>query len=239
MINKVVLVGRLAKAPKMSKSNNSNFTVVTFPIAVERGYKPRDEKAQTVDYLYCKAFNKTGQNIVDYCQKGSTVCITGQIHNNKFQKEGEKKFQYFTEIIIENIKFLPNFGEIKSSDSLPQTPDEIWSELSDAEKLHTMLMAKEHSLKQYMNQAAQQKETKVITANESVAFVQKLEDLKDLNQSKELSSDTNNNEINNDIIDNLKEKTSNTEGQSHDDDMIEENKENHQTDEVVEEQILV
>jgi len=193
MINKVVLVGRLANAPKTNQHSNKNSVqCATFPLAIERGYKPRDEQAQTVDFLHCKAFNKTAANILQYCRKGSTVCVTGQIHSNRYQKPGEDKPQYFTEILIESIKFLPNFGVIKTGDILPQTPDEIWRELSDAEKTHAILMAKETLLKQRVaeqNTAPIETETvKVITDDESNELLKSLDTLTD-NTSEEKAVD--------------------------------------------------
>ncbi|GGB12433.1 single-stranded DNA-binding protein [Macrococcus hajekii] len=190
MINKVVLVGRLANVPKTNHvTNKNNVQCVTFPLAIERGYKPRDEQAQTVDYLHCKAFNKTAANIMQYCRKGSTVCVTGQIHSNRYQKPGEEKPQYFTEIIIESIKFLPNFGAIKTGDILPQTPDEVWGELSDAEKTHTIMLAKETMVKQIIagqNTAPLETEpVKVIADDESHQLMKTLEEITTTEPSKE------------------------------------------------------
>ncbi|KAA1039241.1 single-stranded DNA-binding protein [Macrococcus equipercicus] len=188
MINKVVLVGRLANVPKSNQSGSKTGTVcVTFPLAIERGYKPKDENAQTVDFLHCKAFNKTASNIMQYCKKGSTVCITGQIHSNKYQKAGEEKPQYFTEIVVENIKFLPNFGVIKTGDILPQTPDEIWDELSDAEKTHAIMIAKESIVKQFISEQSEPLNTEpvkaethaVISEEESRKFMEQLDAIGD------------------------------------------------------------
>lgn len=187
MINKVILVGRLAQSPKVNQTNAKDNMCATFTLAVDRGYKPRDENAQTVDFLYCKAFKKTAANIIDYCRKGSTVCITGQIHNNRYKKEGEEKTSYFTEIVVENIKFLPNFGAIKSSDVLPQTPDEIWAELSDAEKAHTIMVTKEALVKQIINDNTKQRNNTAVTQEDSQAFIQQLEHIV-IPQNKEASS---------------------------------------------------
>ncbi|TDL95387.1 single-stranded DNA-binding protein [Macrococcus carouselicus] len=194
MINKVVLVGRLANVPKTNHSLNKNSVqCVTFPLAIERGYKPRDENAQTVDFLHCKAFNKTAANILQYCRKGSTVCVTGQIHSNRYQKPGEDKPQYFTEIIIESIKFLPNFGAIKTGDVLPQTPDEIWNELSDAEKTHAIMLTKETLVKQMIaeqNTAPIVTEpVKVIADDESHQLLQTLDEISTRDSSDEVSEE--------------------------------------------------
>ncbi len=195
MINKVVLVGRLANVPKSNQSNQKTGHIcVTFPIAIERGYKPKDENAQTVDFLHCKAFNKTATNILQYCKKGSTVCITGQIHSNKYYKAGEEKAQYFTEIIVENIKFLPNFGVIKTDDVLPQTPDEIWNELSDAEKTHAIIMAKEAAVKQFISERTDERlntepvKTEahaVISEEQSKKFIEQLDSIEETSDHRD------------------------------------------------------
>ncbi|TDM10511.1 single-stranded DNA-binding protein [Macrococcus lamae] len=197
MINKVVLVGRLANMPKSNQSNQKTSNIcVTFPLAIERGYKPKDENAQTVDFLHCKAFNKTASNILQYCKKGSTVCITGQIHSNRYQKQGEEKAQYFTEIVVENIKFLPNFGVIKTGDVLPQTPDEIWNELSDAEKTHAIMIAKETAVKQFISEhtdsplntePVKSVDHPVVSEEESRKFIEQLDSIKEDNEVEETS----------------------------------------------------
>lgn len=177
MINKVILVGRLAQSPKVNQTNYKENMCATFTLAVDRGYKPKDENGQSVDFLYCKAFKKTASNIMDYCRKGSTVCVTGQIHNNRYKKEGEEKASYFTEIVVENIKFLPNFGAIKSGEVLPQTPDEIWSELSDAEKAHAIMVTKEAFVRKIISENTNQEKSAVVTNDDSQALIQQLEQI--------------------------------------------------------------
>lgn len=78
--------------------------------------------------LMCKAFNKTAVNIGRYCSKGSFVCITGQFHSNRYEKEG--KTHYSTEILVENIKFLPNIGANKAEKNESRS-DAVWNSLPD------------------------------------------------------------------------------------------------------------
>lgn len=198
MINKVILAGRIANEPVLNKFSN-DFAVTTFNIAVDRGYK-RDSEKQNVDFLYCKAFNKTARNIHAYCKVGSGVCITGQIHNNKFEKDG--KVQYMTEIMIENIKFLPSFGKIQTGDMLPKTPDEIWQEMSDNEKTHLMMLKKESYLREYVKKQSQNITEKHDTQEhkEVIAKATEAKWQQDLNQSllkdnESLSKESNNIEV--------------------------------------------
>ncbi|WP_414050605.1 single-stranded DNA-binding protein [Macrococcus animalis] len=127
MINKVILAGRISSDIDL-KSISENLQISSFFIAVDRG-KKKDAKESTVDFLRCKAFNRTAVNIHSYCKKGSLICITGQIHNNRYEKDGEKR--YSTEIIIESIKFLPYIG----GNNKQKSPDDKWDEFSYEEKL--------------------------------------------------------------------------------------------------------
>ncbi|WP_414053181.1 single-stranded DNA-binding protein [Macrococcus equi] len=126
MINKVILAGRISSDIDL-KEFSDNLKISSFFLAVDRG-KKKNAKESTVDFLRCKAFNRTATNIHSFCRKGSLVCLTGQIHNNRYEKDGETK--YAVEIIIESIKFLPGLSNGKE-----KSPDEKWDELSYEEKL--------------------------------------------------------------------------------------------------------
>ncbi|MCE4957605.1 single-stranded DNA-binding protein [Macrococcus caseolyticus] len=120
------MAGRISSDVDL-KDFSEKLQIASFFLAVDRG-KKRHSKESTVDFLRCKAFNRTAVNVHSYCKKGSLICVTGQIHNNRYEKDGETK--YATEIIIESVKFLPNM----SSSSKEKTPDEKWNELSYDEK---------------------------------------------------------------------------------------------------------
>lgn len=127
MINKVILAGRISSDIDL-KDFSDKLQIASFFLAVDRG-KKKGSKESTVDFLRCKAFNRTATNIHSFCKKGSLICITGQIHNNRYERDGQTR--YSTEIVIESIKFLPSFG----GSNKEKTPDETWDELSYDEKL--------------------------------------------------------------------------------------------------------
>ncbi|QCT75565.1 single-stranded DNA-binding protein [Macrococcoides canis] len=125
VINKAIVAGRLVKDPSLRQAAN-NTTIATFSLAVDRGISKNGERS--TDFLMCKAFNKTAVNISKYCSKGSFVCITGQFHSNRYEKDG--KTHYSTEILVENIKFLPNIGGNKAEKSESRS-DAVWNSLPD------------------------------------------------------------------------------------------------------------
>lgn len=127
LINKVILAGRISSDIDL-KNFSDKLQIASFFLAVDRG-KKKGAKESTVDFLRCKAFNRTATNIHSFCKKGSLICVTGQIHNNRYERDGQTR--YSTEIVIESIKFLPSFG----SNNKKKTPDETWDELSYDEKL--------------------------------------------------------------------------------------------------------
>lgn len=128
LINKAIVAGRLVKAPLLRQAAN-NTMIVTFSLAVDRGNSKQGER-QT-DFLMCKAFNKTAENIHKYCNQGSFVSITGQIHSTRYEKDGKTNFG--TEILIENIKFLPNMSSNKA-EKHESRADTIWNSLSEEVK---------------------------------------------------------------------------------------------------------
>lgn len=130
LINKVILAGRISSEVEL-KEYSDKLKIASFNLAVDRG-KKKNSKESTVDFLRCKAFNRTAINVHSYCRRGSLICLTGQIHNNRYEKNGETK--YAAEIIIESIKFLPSM----SASSKEKSPDEKWEELSYDEKLLVM-----------------------------------------------------------------------------------------------------
>ncbi|MEB8128065.1 single-stranded DNA-binding protein [Staphylococcus succinus] len=109
MINNIVIVGRLTKAPKIFEKEGGK--LATFCVAVSRNYK--DKHQNTIcDYLYCKAFGKIASNIEKYINQGSLVGITGQLQSRKFTKEGQTHF--VSEIYIETIKFMSSQSTVET-----------------------------------------------------------------------------------------------------------------------------
>lgn len=149
LINKVILAGRISSDINLNEISE-NLQIASFFLAVDRG-KKKGASESTVDFLRCKAFNRTAVNVHSFCKKGSLICITGQIHNNRYEKDGETK--YSVEIVIESIKFLPNL----SNNSKEKTPDEKWDEFSYEEKL--MVINDYHKRKKVNDDAKQETKT--------------------------------------------------------------------------------
>lgn len=113
MLNKVILMGRLTKAPELRTTNNGT-NVTTFTIAVDTGYG-EDKKT---DFINCVAWKKTADFVAKYFSKGQMIIVLGRISTRTYEdKNGGKK--YVTEVIANEVQF----GESKKADTEPTDND--------------------------------------------------------------------------------------------------------------------
>ena len=111
-MNKVILIGRLARDPEM-RTTPSGVATTSFTIAVQRNYAnaQRDREA---DFISCVAWRKQAENIAKYCSKGSQVAVEGRIQTRNYDAQDGTK-RYVTEVIADNVSFLG--GRSTSSES--------------------------------------------------------------------------------------------------------------------------
>lgn len=121
-MNKVILIGRLTKKPEI-RYTESKVAVCDFTLAIDREYK-KDE----ADFINCKAFNKLGETIEKYTEKGDLIAVSGRINSGSYEKDGKKVYTF--NVIADSIKFLQmkqknensdpykEFGEIVENDNM-------------------------------------------------------------------------------------------------------------------------
>ena len=107
-MNKVILIGRLTKDPNVtySQSNGESRAIARYTLAVDRGYSKNNSNGeqQTVDFISCVAFGKTGEFVEKYLHKGTKIVMSGRIENNNYTDTNGNKV-YRDQIIAEEIEF--------------------------------------------------------------------------------------------------------------------------------------
>lgn len=103
MINNVILIGRLTKDVEL-RQTSSNTQMVGFTLAVNRAFKGQDGTQQT-DFISCKAFNKTAENIARYCGRGSSIAVLGSIQTGNYKKQ-DGTTAYRTDVMVNQVAFL-------------------------------------------------------------------------------------------------------------------------------------
>ncbi|MFN3962516.1 MAG: single-stranded DNA-binding protein [Fimbriimonadaceae bacterium] len=102
-INRVVLIGRLARESEARQTNQGE-TVVDFTLAVEKRRGKRDEE-QEPNWFRISAFGKTAEYITTYLSKGRLVAVDGRLDHRKYQdKDGNNRETI--SIIADNVQGL-------------------------------------------------------------------------------------------------------------------------------------
>ncbi|MDO4673040.1 MAG: single-stranded DNA-binding protein [Porphyromonadaceae bacterium] len=102
MINRVILIGRLTKAPELRKTQ-SGTSVVSYTLAVNRNIQKDGQP--DADFIQCVAWNKTADLMEQYLHKGSLIGIEGRIQTRSYDNQQGQK-TYVTEVMTESIQFL-------------------------------------------------------------------------------------------------------------------------------------
>lgn len=115
-MNKVILMGRLARDPDIRYSNQGQdqMCIARYTLAVDRRFSRRNASGdqQTADFISCVAFGKSGEFAEKYLHKGTKIAITGRIQTGSYtNKEGQKV--YTTDVVVED----QEFAESKNSQS--------------------------------------------------------------------------------------------------------------------------
>ena len=103
MINNVVLVGRLTKAPEL-KYTNSGTAVTNFIIAVNRNFT-NSQGEREADFISCILWRKAAENFIKFTGKGSLIGIEGRIQTSSYDNnQGQHVFR--TDVIVESFSLL-------------------------------------------------------------------------------------------------------------------------------------
>ncbi len=100
-MNKVILMGRLVKDPEL-KPTQSNISVCTFTLAVDRRFKNQQGERET-DFIPCVAWRQTAEFVAKYFSKGSRMACIGSMQVRSWDDNGSRRF--ITEVVAEEVYF--------------------------------------------------------------------------------------------------------------------------------------
>ena len=121
-MNKVILIGRLAKDPEVRYGQGeSSIAVGRYALAVERRFKKEGEK--NVDFISCICFGKAAEFAEKYLRKGMKISVVGHLNTGSYtNKDGYKV--YTTDVIVEEHEFVESKSQGGSSQPEP-TPHDV------------------------------------------------------------------------------------------------------------------
>lgn len=102
MLNKIILMGRLARDPELRRTQSGK-PVTSFTLAVDRDFKGQNGEKET-DWIDVVAWNGTAEMVSKYFSKGRVAVVCGRLQIRDWQdKEGNKRRS--AEVIAENVYF--------------------------------------------------------------------------------------------------------------------------------------
>ena len=128
-MNKVILIGRLARDPEM-RTTASGMNVTRFTLAVSRPFQDQNGE-RGADFINCVAFQKNAEFIEKYFKQGMRVLISGRIQTGSYTNRETGQKVYTTDVVVEEQEFADsknvtvndnnNFGNVQPSTHLEPT----------------------------------------------------------------------------------------------------------------------
>ena len=113
--NNVNLVGRFTADVDLKYTNNG-MAIADFSLAVDRN------KEET-DFIRCKTFGKTAENIANFFKKGNLIAVNGSIQTGKYVNK-DKKTVYTTDVVVDTFAFLQSKNE-RQAQQPQQAPQQV------------------------------------------------------------------------------------------------------------------
>lgn len=134
MLNKIILMGRLARDPEV-RFTHSGKPVASLTLAVDRDYKGAGGE-RGVDWVDVVAWDAKAKFVRDYFTKGQTAVVEGRLQIRDWtDADGHKRRT--AEVVAEQIYFAGPKGTRAGDGELPQTAAQPgqFTEIDDNEPL--------------------------------------------------------------------------------------------------------
>lgn len=117
MLNKVILIGTLGKDPEI-RTTGSGKKVANLSLATSENYKDKNgEKVEQTEWHDVAFWGASVDVIEKYLKKGSKLYLEGKIKTEKYDKDGQTR--YNKKIIGEKFVMM---GGGKKEEGKPETP---------------------------------------------------------------------------------------------------------------------
>ena len=118
-MNNVILIGRTTADIELSYTPSTQTAVGRFTLAVDR--RKREDGS---DFIRCKVWGRTAENMERFVRKGHRVGISGRIETGSY-KNRDGATVYTTEVVVENFELLEPKRETRPADDLPPIFDDM------------------------------------------------------------------------------------------------------------------
>ena len=111
-MNKVTLIGRISNDLEI-RATSTGKSICEFRLAINRPANKDGEKV--ADFINCRIWNKSAENLVTYQTKGNLIALSGRIQiENYTDKDGKNR--NYTYVLVEELEYLERKKEDKKED---------------------------------------------------------------------------------------------------------------------------
>ncbi len=109
-MNKVVLMGNLARDPEVRYSQSAEpVAIARYSLAVNRRFKREGEP--DADFISCVVFGRQAEFAEKYLKKGMKICISGSLRVSSWDDKQTGQKRWTTEVVVDE----QDFAESKAS----------------------------------------------------------------------------------------------------------------------------
>jgi len=121
-VNKVIIVGNLGNDPEVRYSGNGA-AIANISVATSESWKDKNtgEQQERTEWHRIVGFNRLGEIMGEYLQKGSKVYIEGKLQTRKWQDQSGQD-RYTTEIVASEMQMLDSRGNDSQGGQQSLTP---------------------------------------------------------------------------------------------------------------------
>lgn len=113
-MNKVMLIGRLAKDAELRYVGEENKPVLNLILAVQRPYL-NSKGERNADFIPISYWRRSSESLHPYLKKGKLISIMGRVNIRVLERDDGTK-RYITQITSEEIQFL-DYGKKKEENN--------------------------------------------------------------------------------------------------------------------------
>lgn len=122
MVNQIVLVGRIARAPEV-RTTETGKKYASLTLAVPRAYKNVNGEYDT-DFLDCTLWTGIAENTAEYCKTGDVIGIRGRVQSRIIEKDDGTKYKKM-DIIADKVTFLSSAHNDGTTNDESEEKDDI------------------------------------------------------------------------------------------------------------------
>lgn len=110
-MNKVILMGRLTADPEL-RQTPSGVSSCSFSVAVNRKFANKQTGERQADFIRCIAWRQTAEFINRYFNKGSMICVEGELRQDNYQDRNHPDVMHYSYTVqVDNVEFTGSKSE--------------------------------------------------------------------------------------------------------------------------------